>query len=147
MGRFQIATSRPTTPTPNAIQLQTRKCPSRRVRKAREIFGPPAQSLLRGEGVKHLMRIITLPLKKSNKHMKSFPPHSDDSAFCLATCESEYVCQLPKPVSKKRKALPSVVKRFKKKEIPFSSLEKLAERQLRRAHGEVGLISHKHGRT
>ena len=37
LDRFQIVTSRPTTPTPNAIQLQTRKRPSRRVRKARDL--------------------------------------------------------------------------------------------------------------
>jgi len=147
MGRFQIATSRPTTPTPNAIQLQTRKCPSRRVRKAREIFRGTRSEPTEGRGGEILMRIITLPLKKSNKHMKFFCPHSDDSAFCLETCESEYVCKLPKLVYKKWKAQPSFVKRFKKKENSLSSLEKLAERQLRRAHGEAGLISHKHGPT
>ena len=93
------------------------------------------------------MRIITLPLKKSNKHVKFFCPHAGDSAFYLETCESEYVCQFPKLVSKKRKEQPSFVKRFKKKENSLSSLEKLVERQLRWVHGEAGLISHKHGRT
>jgi hypothetical protein len=86
------------------------------------------------------MGIIKLPLRKFSKHTKFFCPHAGDSTFCLATCESEYVCELPKLVSKKRKTKPSFSKRFKKKEISFSSLEKQAERQLRWSHGEAGLV-------
>lgn len=86
------------------------------------------------------MGIIKLPLKKLNKHTKFFCPHAGDSDVCLETCESEYVCELPKLVSKKRKRKPPFSKRFKKKEISFSKLEKKAEYQLRRSHGEEGLV-------
>ena len=86
------------------------------------------------------MGIITLPLNKSNRDKKFFCPHAGDSTVCLEICESEYVCDLPKLVTKKRKTTRSFSKRFKKKEISLSSLEKIAERQLRRSHGESGLI-------
>ena len=82
------------------------------------------------------MGIICIPVRKPAKHKKISCPYASDSTHCLGTCKSHYKCALPKLNSRKRMESGRSIEEQK----DWRCYAARAELQLRRSHGEHGLV-------
>ena len=78
--------------------------------------------------------------RRPKKNRKSKCPRAKDFTFCLGDCNSRFRCDLPNMDHKSQGRKSSFGKKIKKHEQELWFHVKQAESELRRAHGEGGLV-------